>query len=73
MHIKYDRRADALYVKFKDKKVSKTVEFSDTFLVDVDKKKEIIGIEILNYSKSAPKARGRFSVSTGRNKIPIPA
>ena len=51
MKIQYDKIADAMYVYlgFK-KKIVKTIEINDSLLVDVDKKGEVIGIEILNVS-----------------------
>jgi uncharacterized protein YuzE len=53
MNIKYDRRADALYLKFNTEKIVTTKEKGE-YLVDYDKKGEIVGIEILQYSKMAP-------------------
>jgi len=52
MQKKYDKIADALYVRIKKGKVFKTKE-EDTWLVDYDKSGNILGIEILNYSKQA--------------------
>lgn len=51
MKIQYDKIADAMYVYlgFK-KKIVKTIEINDSLLVDVDKKGEVVGIEILNIS-----------------------
>lgn len=51
MKIQYDKIADAMYVYlgFK-KKIARTIEISDRLLVDVDKKGNVIGIEMLNIS-----------------------
>ncbi len=49
--IKYDAEADAAYIKVKNGKVSDTVEISEDMFVDVDSRKHIIGLEILNFSK----------------------
>ncbi|MGB8816055.1 MAG: DUF2283 domain-containing protein [Minisyncoccia bacterium] len=51
MKIQYDKIADAMYVYlgFK-KKIAKTIEINDRLLVDVDKKGNVIGIEMLNVS-----------------------
>ena len=71
MKIEYDKEADALYVEFSKSKIYKTREESDNFLVDVDKKGNVVGIEVLNASKIAPKKK--LSVSIGERKISIPA
>ncbi|OHA46320.1 MAG: hypothetical protein A2541_02710 [Candidatus Taylorbacteria bacterium RIFOXYD2_FULL_36_9] len=51
MKIQYDKIADAMYVylSFK-KKIAKTIEINDRLLVDVDKKGNVVGIEMLNIS-----------------------
>ena len=72
MHIKYDKEADALYIKLNSVKTSKTIELGKSFLIDLDKKKNIIGIEILNYSKNTPKRQERFSIITKQSRILIP-
>ena len=72
MHIKYDKEADAFYIKLNSVKTSKTIELGKSFLIDLDKKKNIIGIEILNYSKNTPKKQERFSIVTKQNRILIP-
>lgn len=73
MKIKYDKEADALYIELKKSRVYKTVETRDSFLIDFDKGGQVIGFEILGYSKTVPKVGERFSVYAGQNKIKIPA
>jgi uncharacterized protein YuzE len=53
MDIKYDPKADALYIRIKKGKISETREEGD-FLVDYNDKEEIMGIEVLFYSKKFP-------------------
>ena len=53
MDIKYDPKADALYVRIKKGKISETREEGD-FLVDYNDKEEIMGVEVLFYSKKFP-------------------
>lgn len=48
MNINYDKVADAVYMTLRKGKVSKTVEMEDRLIVDVDKKGNILGIEILD-------------------------
>jgi len=50
---KYDKVAEALYLKVGSGKVAKTEETSPCFFVDYDKNGNIIGIEMLNVEKSA--------------------
>ncbi|MCK4554548.1 DUF2283 domain-containing protein [Candidatus Parcubacteria bacterium] len=55
MIIEYDKIADALYISLKKSKVDKTIKMKDRLLVDVDKKGNTIGIEILDVSRQLPK------------------
>lgn len=51
--MKYDKSADALYIALKKGKILRTQEHGG-YLVDYNKNGEILGLEILNYSKKAP-------------------
>lgn len=55
MIIEYDKIADAIYISLKKSKVDKTIKMKDRLLVDVDKKGNTIGIEILDVSHQLPK------------------
>jgi uncharacterized protein YuzE len=50
MNITYDAVADAVYLKMSAGKVAKTLKMQDRLIVDVDKKNNVIGIEILEAS-----------------------
>jgi uncharacterized protein YuzE len=50
MKITHDKIADAVYVYLKKGEISRTVKLSGSILVDVNKKGEAIGVEILNAS-----------------------
>lgn len=63
MNKKYDKLADALYIKIKNGKVSKT-EMRGSDLIDYDKRGNVLGIEILNYSKQISRA--------AQNKVLLP-
>lgn len=52
MKITYDKVADAVYFTINDGKVAKTVEANSKTIVDYDKKGNLIGFEILNYSEN---------------------
>ena len=49
--IRYDKIADALYIKFKDDKVVDSDEVAPGVIVDYNQNGEVIGIEILEFSK----------------------
>ena len=48
MNTKYDKIANALYIKFKEGKVAKTLRLEDHLIVDLDSKSNILGVELLN-------------------------
>jgi len=48
MTITFDSEAKALYVKVREGKVAKTIEFSPETFVDLDDKGHLIGVEMLN-------------------------
>ena len=53
MKIEYDREADAIYVHLteKPKKVAKSREIEEGVILDLDSKKQVLGIEVLGVSK----------------------
>ena len=51
MKIEYSKSADALYVYFREVKVSKSKEVEDGVVVDFDRRGHIVGIEILDASR----------------------
>jgi len=51
MKIEYSKKADALYVYFKEKYVSTSKEVEEGIILDFDEDDHIIGIEILNASE----------------------
>jgi uncharacterized protein YuzE len=68
MKITYDKIADAAYMVLRKGKVSKTVEMSDNVIVDLDKKGNLLGIEMLEASTQLSKKSLKDSVIKG---IPI--
>ncbi len=72
MEITIDKVADALYIKLKKGKVS-TTKNKGVYLVDYNKKGDVIGFEVLNFSKKVPaQERGSIAVIGGR-RLPLPA
>ena len=53
MEINYDKEADAMYIEFRKGDFSKNKKIDDFTIIDFDKDGKILGIELLNVSKSA--------------------
>ncbi len=49
--IKYDRAGDVLYIKLRDGKIVESEEIGPGVIVDYNEKGEIIGIEVLWFSR----------------------
>lgn len=56
MKITYDKIADAAYMTLRKGKVAKTVEMSDSVIIDLDKKGNLLGIEMLDASNQLTKS-----------------
>jgi len=54
MEITFDKKADAMYIYLKRKKVFETKEITNDTIADLDKDGNVIGIEILSASKRIP-------------------
>jgi len=50
--VKYDPLADALYIRVRDGDIVDSIEVRENLVVDFDKNGEVIGIEVINFSKS---------------------
>ena len=55
MKIQYDKIADAMYIYLREGKTAKTIKVNDRLLIDVDKKGNALGIEMLRVSLQVPK------------------
>jgi uncharacterized protein YuzE len=51
LKIEYDREADALYIQLKEADVDDNIDIEEGVTVDLDEKRHIVGIEILDVSK----------------------
>ena len=51
MNIKYDKEADAMYLKFSDAEVAESDEDKPGIIIDYDKDGKIVGIELLDASQ----------------------
>lgn len=68
MKATYDKEADAMYIRVKKGKVHKTLQVSDAVLVDVDKKGQALGVELLFVSSQMPR---KSFVQNIRSGIPV--
>jgi len=68
MKINYDKIADAIYFSMRKGKVAKTLEMNERLIVDVDKKGNILGIEMLDASNQLPKNGLKNGIASG---IPV--
>lgn len=55
MKLRYDKKEDALYIRFNDRRYFESDEVKGGMVFDYDKEGRIIGIEILDASKILPK------------------
>jgi uncharacterized protein YuzE len=51
LKIEYDKEADALYIKLREAIADDNVDIEEGVTVDLDEKRHIVGIEILDASK----------------------
>jgi len=52
LRVSYDRVADALYIRLREGNVSDSIELEEGIIVDLDERGKIVGLEIINFSKS---------------------
>jgi uncharacterized protein YuzE len=55
MRLHVDKEADALYLRLDDSKIIESQEVSPGVVLDFNEHNQVVGIEILNLSKRAPK------------------
>ena len=55
MKFHYDKKVDALHIRFNDKRYVESDEVKAGIIFDYDKDGKIIGIEVLDASKQFPK------------------
>ena len=67
MKFHYDQKADALSIRFNEKRYAESDEVAEGIIFDYDRQKKIIGIEVLEASKRFPK---EFNVQLRSKRIP---
>ena len=59
MKLHMDRDADALYLRLDNSKIIESEEVAQGVIVDYDRKNAIVGVELLQLSRSTPKSKVR--------------
>lgn len=57
MKITYDKKVDAMYIKLRTGSYDHSKKVTDDILVDVSKKGEVLGLEILDASRNIGKVK----------------
>lgn len=68
MRLHYDKKQDALYIKFNENRYRESEEVQDGIIFDYDAKKKIIGIEVLDASRKFP---NRFQEEFTKHHLPL--
>lgn len=55
MKVNYDREVDSLYIRLTDETIEESDEEKPGFVIDYDSNGSVVGIEIMNASKSVSK------------------
>ena len=55
MKFQYNKKADALYIRFNEKPIFESDQVADNLIVDYDKVGRMIGLEVLDASKKMAK------------------
>ena len=63
MKITYDKKVDAMYIRLRKGRYDHTKKVTDDILVDVSKKGEVLGLEILDASKNIGRVK--------KEKVPV--
>lgn len=58
MVIRYNKEADAIYIRFSDAKVAESDEDKPGIILDYDESGNIVGIEVLNASEKTIQPNG---------------
>lgn len=69
MKATYDKVADAMYFRLKTGKVAHTKALDDRLVVDLDKKGNILGIEILDASSQMSKQNIASTTKAGKISV----
>lgn len=68
MRFHYDKKVDALYIRFDESPYKESDEVAEGVILDYDRQGKLIGLEILDASKKLP---AKFQSSLKRNELPL--
>lgn len=68
MRLHYDKKQDALYIKFNENRYRESEEVQQGIIFDYDAKGKIIGIEVLDASSKFP---NRFREEFTKRHLPL--
>lgn len=68
MRFHYDKKEDALYIRFNENPYQKSEEIQEGIIFDYDKNGKIIGIEILDVSRKFPP---QLKTEFKKRKLPL--
>ena len=68
MRFHYDKKEDALYIRFNENPYQKSEEIAEGIIFDYDKQGKIIGIEVLDASQKFPR---QFQLELLKRKLPV--
>ena len=51
MNLSFDKKANALYIRISSEKVLNSDEIAEGIIIDYNKKDNIIGVEVLNFTE----------------------
>ncbi len=68
MKFNYDKKVDALYLRFNEELYCESDEVSPGIIIDYSQKGKIIGLEVLNASKHFPR---QFSSELKKKRLPV--
>jgi uncharacterized protein YuzE len=56
MRMRYDEKADALYLRLDDSTIVESEEVQPGIVLDFNSEKQVVGIEVLDLKRRVPKA-----------------
>ena len=68
MRFHYDKKVDALYIRFDESAYRESDEVAEGVILDYDRQGKLIGLEILDAAK---KLHVKFQSSLKRNELPL--
>jgi len=70
--MKVDREADAIYLRLADGKIVESEQVAPGIIVDFDNQERVVGLEVLNVSKRAPRRPvTRYGLATVAREKPV--